>query len=86
MPSSAKSDPTASIATDITQANDYLQTAAQLLVPKRNCAYASMESKNLRDWILVVIARLGERAFSTAPRTKVAVTLNINAIRNAILD
>lgn len=39
-----------------------------------------------RDRVVDVNAQLRERACSIEPLTKVAVTLNANAIRNAILD
>ncbi|KAL8922165.1 MAG: hypothetical protein Q9208_005360 [Pyrenodesmia sp. 3 TL-2023] len=76
----------AEIATDITRANGQLQTATQLFVPRVNCAYISNEFKTLRDRILLVNAQLRQRACSTEPLTKVAVTSNANAIRTAILD
>ncbi|KAL8967984.1 MAG: hypothetical protein Q9197_005123 [Variospora fuerteventurae] len=76
----------ASVARDITQANIYLQDAINLFRPKVNCAYISNEFNRLQGRIIFVNEQLRERACSTAPLTKVAVTLNANAIRDAILE
>ncbi|KAI4287889.1 MAG: hypothetical protein L6R35_002850 [Caloplaca aegaea] len=76
----------ASVARDITQANIYLQDATNLFRPKVNCAYISNEFNRLQGRIIFVNEQLRQRACSTAPLTKVAVTLNANAIRDAILE
>ncbi|KAI4206169.1 MAG: hypothetical protein LQ348_001055 [Seirophora lacunosa] len=73
-----------SVSRDIDKANENLQDAIDLFVPKVNCAYISNEFNTLRENILSINGRLRKFACSTADRTKEAVDLNADAIRSAV--
>ncbi|KAI4111596.1 MAG: hypothetical protein LQ339_000467 [Xanthoria mediterranea] len=82
----AKPSLSASVATDITQANDKLDIAAKNFVPKVPCTTIAAVFGNLQGNITELNSRLHDIACSTAPATQVAAKANAEAFRRAISD
>ncbi|KAL8726224.1 MAG: hypothetical protein Q9166_006849 [cf. Caloplaca sp. 2 TL-2023] len=74
------------VATDINQANDQLDIAAQTFVPKVPCATISAVFIYLQGNITDVNSQLRDIACSTAIKTQAAAKLNAEAFRRAISD
>ncbi|KAL8856140.1 MAG: hypothetical protein Q9178_007265 [Gyalolechia marmorata] len=74
------------VATDISRANDQLDTVARTFVPKVPCASISTVFIYFQGNITLVNDKLRDIACSTAVATQAAAKLNADALRRALSD